>query len=72
MREAEDRMKMARDGKAYRAEDGSKLEREHGKRPNGEPMHGWWVYRDAAGQIVDYSPYVNDLAYNHGLHLTGD
>lgn len=50
--------------------DGLVLSREwNSKMPNGEPMSGWWVLRDAEGKMVDYDQYRNDIASRHDLTL---
>ena len=55
----------------YRAASGETLGRENGVTPNGNPMNGQWVYRNAAGEMVDFNQYRNDLESRHHLTLHG-
>jgi len=48
--------------KQYKSEDGKVLRRENGTTPNGNPLGGRWVLRDATGVMVDFDQYRNDLS----------
>lgn len=46
----------------YKAENGYTMRREYtGLTPNGNPMSGRWVLRNAAGELVDFHQYRHDL-----------
>lgn len=57
--------------KQFQSEDGKTLKREDGTTPNGNPMGGRWVLRDAVGALVDFDQYRNDLAERYHLGLRG-
>lgn len=58
--------------KAYRGADGCSLAREMDTlTPNGNPMNGRWVLRDAAGALLDFDQFRNDLAEHNNLQLLG-
>lgn len=40
---------------------------EEGKTPNGNPIGGRWVLRDAAGAWIDVDQYRHDLFERNGL-----
>jgi hypothetical protein len=45
----------------YLSEDGWSMKRENGTTPNGNPMGGRWVLRDAEGSLIDFDQYRYDL-----------
>lgn len=45
------------------------MKREYGQTPNGNPMSGRWVLRDAGGALLDFDQYANDLAERRNLKL---
>lgn len=50
----------------YLLADGSTVNREYGKTPNGNRLNGAWVYRNKYGDLVDFDMYRNDLlSRNH-------
>jgi hypothetical protein len=49
----------------YSAADGRTIRREHGLSPNGNPLCGRWVLREADGTFVDYDQYRYDLFSMH-------
>lgn len=55
----------------YRSADDSRVMRREtaSKTPNGNPMNGRWVLRDAAGAFLDFDQYSNDLAERSHLRL---
>jgi len=54
----------------WRAPDGEYvMRRENGLTPNGNPLNGRWVLRDAGGAFLDFDRYSNDLAERHNLRL---
>ena len=46
----------------YEAEDGTVMQREKGKTPNGNEFDNRWVLRDPDGNLIDFDQYRNDLA----------
>lgn len=53
-----------------RAQDASvSMKREYGQTPNGNAVSGRWVLRNAAGVMLDFGQYSNDLAERHALKL---
>lgn len=57
---------------SYSSAGGLSVAREHDTlTPNGNPMSGRWVLRDAAGTLLDFNRYRNDLAEHNGLKLVG-
>lgn len=57
---------------SYASVEGLSVAREHDTlTPNGNPMSGRWVLRDAAGTLLDFNRYRNDLAEHNGLKLVG-
>lgn len=46
---------------------GYSARREHGLTPNGNPVNGRWVLRDAKGAWVDFDKYRHDLWERNGL-----
>lgn len=58
--------------KQYKSEDGKVLRRENGTTPNGNPLGGRWVLRDATGVMVDFDQYRNDLSERYKLELVGE
>lgn len=58
--------------KSYLAPDGRSVAREFDTlTPNGNPMSGRWVLRDAAGALIDFDQFRNDLAEHNNLRLLG-
>lgn len=57
------------DGEAYgyAVQGGGQVRREWGLTPNGNPMAGRWVYRNAMGELVDFHQYRNDLFEHNNL-----
>lgn len=65
--------------KTYRFEDismtvyegfGHVIAREyHTETPNGNPMNGRWVLRDADGTLIDFDKYRSDLAERNNIQL---
>lgn len=53
----------------FRADDGSRMEREYGETPNGNPLGGRWVLRSADGEFLDFNQYRHDLAEHNGLRF---
>ena len=53
----------------YESNDGYVMQREYGKTPNGNPLNGRWVLRNASGDMVDFDRYQNDLAEHYNLRL---
>lgn len=51
----------------YTCQGGGQVRREHGRTPNGSPMGGRWVYRDATGGLVDFDQYLNDIMERNNL-----
>lgn len=51
----------------YQAENGFTARREEGLTPNGNPVAGRWVLRDASGAWVDHNQYRHDLFEQNGL-----
>ena len=51
----------------YRAGNGFTARREDGLTPNGNPVAGRWVLRDADGAWVDFNQHRHDLFEHHGL-----
>lgn len=51
----------------YRSTSGLTARREYGVTPNGNPVGGRWVLRDAAGGWVDFDQYRHDLWERNGL-----
>lgn len=51
----------------YVTEDGGTVKREEGLTPNGNPINGRWVYRDATGTFIDVDQYRHDLFEHHRL-----
>ena len=49
------------DANSYKNDDGSTIQREYGKTPNGNEFGGRWVYRDSVGEIIDFNQYRSDL-----------
>jgi len=49
------------DDDQHRCSGGFTAKRECGLTPNGNPMAGRWVLRDAAGSFVDFDQYRTDL-----------
>jgi hypothetical protein len=45
----------------YESECGWKMARENGDTPNGNPLNGYWVLRNPAGEFIDYDRYRSDL-----------
>ena len=58
---------MSMDNLKYEFDNGSTLQRENGKTPNGNKMGGKWVLRDNTGALVDFDTYRNDVAERNGL-----
>ena len=52
----------------YASDDGHTASRESGSTPNGNPLGGRWVLRDAAGAFVDFDQDRHDLFERNGLH----
>lgn len=50
-----------------RAENGVTARREYGLTPNGNPISGRWVLRDAGGRWIDFDQYQHDLFERNGL-----
>jgi hypothetical protein len=57
--------------KQFQSEDGKVLKREEGTTPNGNPLGGRWVLRDAGGVMVDFDQYRHDLSERYHLALQG-
>lgn len=59
---------------SIRTRDGAQthtLAREYGETPNGNSLNGRWVLRDAAGTLVAFDLYRNDLLDQCGVfHVT--
>lgn len=54
----------------YTFEDGFVLKREFGTiTPNGNKINGFWVYRNAQGDFIDYNQYINDIECQYNLCL---
>ena len=53
----------------YRAADGTTVQREYGKTPNGNNVGGAWVLRDVEGEWIDHDTYINDLRERNKLEL---
>lgn len=51
----------------YTVQGGGQVRREWGTTPNGNPMAGRWVYRDGAGNLVDFNQCCNDLFEHNNL-----
>lgn len=51
----------------YTVQGGGQVRREHGPTPNGNPMAGCWVYRSAAGDLIDFDRYRIDLFERNNL-----
>lgn len=51
----------------YQSSDGHLARREYGLTPNGNPLQGYWVLRDAAGAFLDFNRYRHDLFGQNGL-----
>jgi len=45
------------------------IRRENGKTPNGNDFNGVWVFRNVAGDLIDFDQYRNDLFARHDLVL---
>ena len=45
----------------YYFADGSTMQREYGKTPNGNQMGGRWVLRDKHGEMITYNQYRYDI-----------
>lgn len=52
----------------YQASNGFSARPESGKTPNGNPVGGRWVLRDAQGTWIDFDQYRHDLFERNGLH----
>lgn len=53
----------------YESSDGYVMKREYGMTPNGNPLNGRWVLRDATGAAVGFDRYRNNLAEHYNLRL---
>lgn len=52
----------------YACQGGGQVRRETTTRtPNGSPMAGRWVYRDATGTLVDFDQFRTDLFERNNL-----
>lgn len=51
----------------YKSDDGHSARREDGLTPNGNPLCGRWVLRNASGDFVDFDQYRHDLFERNGL-----
>lgn len=51
----------------YESDHGHLARREYGLTPNGNPLQGCWVLRDAAGAFLDFNRYRHDLFDQNGL-----
>ena len=51
----------------YVTEQGGIVKREYGLTPNGNPLSGRWVYRDATGKLIDFDRYRHDLFEHNNL-----
>lgn len=56
-----DRVMREVEPEVYRAECGFTARREQGDTPNGNPVGGRWVLRDARDALVDFDQYRHDL-----------
>jgi len=54
----------------YQATNGFSARREDGMTPNGNPIGGRWVLRDASGTCVDFHQYRHDLFEHNGLRTS--
>lgn len=55
------------EGETFRSRSGYSARREHGLTPNGNPVSGRWVLRDATGAWLDFDKYRHDLWERNGL-----
>jgi hypothetical protein len=53
----------------YATEDGWIMRREFGETPNGNPVAGRWVLRNARGEWVDFDKYSSDLAERNNMRF---
>lgn len=53
----------------FQSDEGSTLQREYGKTPNGNDIGGRWVLRSPEGTMIDFDQYRYDIAERHGLKL---
>jgi hypothetical protein len=51
----------------YSVQGGGQVRREWGQTPNGNQMAVRWVYRDGAGNLIDFNRYRHDLFEHHNL-----
>lgn len=51
----------------YEIDGGRVLQRERGDTPNGNPIGGRWVLREADGTFIDVDQYRNDLFERHNI-----
>lgn len=57
------------DFEVYRSAGGLTARREYGLTPNGNPVGGRFVLRDADGKWIDFDQYRHDLFEHNGLKL---
>lgn len=53
----------------YKHSNGSTIQREYGKTPNGNNFGGNWVYRDEDGVMIDFNQYRSDLCSKYKIKL---
>jgi hypothetical protein len=53
----------------YLCDNGNIIQREYGKTPNGNDIGGCWVYRDAAGNWIDWNQYRHDLFGRYNIKI---
>ena len=51
----------------YTLKNGDTVIREYGLTPNGNPIGGHWVRRDAHGKWLDYNQYRHDLMSSYEI-----
>jgi hypothetical protein len=56
----------------YESTNGEVIKREYGKTPNGNNLNGFWVYRNANGEFIDYDQYRHDLFERHRLNILSE
>lgn len=54
----------------YLFPNGSRMKREYGVTPNGNPLNGRWVLRDKEGKWLDFNQYRSDLAEHNNLNFS--
>jgi hypothetical protein len=57
------------DDDQYKHDDGSTVQREYGKTPEGNDFNGRWVFRNKDGEIIDFNKYRSDLCSKWKIKL---